>query len=136
MGCIRGRISCVRKVERLTVASVQGCKARHGLPLVLHGLEEHILGPRPDQALFRFVYHHDDVGVGVGLQLRLADDLVDAALVVPVFHCLFSSHLFIGGAFVLALLCPIETRTIESASYKLPSLAVRDFIFHVGKEFL
>lgn len=64
--------------------SVERSEARYGLPFVLHGLEEHVAGAGPDQAFFGSVNHHD--GVGGRFEPRLADDFVDAALVVPVFH--------------------------------------------------
>lgn len=66
------------------MASANGCEARHGLPILLHEFKEHVLWPRPDLPFCGLVDHQDDVGVG--FQHRLADNLVDASLVVPIFH--------------------------------------------------
>lgn len=61
---------------------------RHGLALAFHGLEKYVTGARPDEAVSGFVYDHDDIGIG--FESRLANNFVDAALVVTIFHLLFN----------------------------------------------
>lgn len=70
--------------EPIVRSLVDRGEPRDGIALVLYGLEKYIARASPDQSLFRLVDDHDDTWIG--LKPSLADDLVNAALVVSIFH--------------------------------------------------
>jgi len=67
-----------------TPPSVNWGKPLYAIAFILHKLKKYVSGPRPNRTVFRLVNDHDDIGIG--LKPRLANNFVDAAFVVPIFH--------------------------------------------------